>query len=62
MQMASLKSVSGVTPDPTQLYSGLWRETVNSAYDFDAMLAWQIVRPYPASVVSIGAAEQAQDS
>jgi hypothetical protein len=62
MQAASLKSDAGVQPTPTETYSGLWRETLNSDYDFNAMLAWQIVRPYPASVVSIGASEVAQDS
>jgi hypothetical protein len=62
LQMATLKDDAGVQPTPTNMYSGLWRETLNGTYDFDAMLAWQILRPYPASVVSIGASEVAQDS
>lgn len=62
LQPASLKDEGGTQPDPTTMYSGLWRETVNGKYDFDGMIAWQILRPYPASVISIGASEQAQDA
>lgn len=40
---------------PTDLYSGIWRDSLENRYSFDGMLAWQILRPYPASIVSIGA-------
>jgi hypothetical protein len=46
---------------PDQMYSGTWRDTVESDYDFDSMITWQILRPYPASVVSIGAMLKTQD-
>jgi hypothetical protein len=46
---------------PNQMYSGTWRDTVESDYDFDSMITWQILRPYPASVVSIGAMLKTQD-
>jgi hypothetical protein len=52
---------SGTSIPPDQMFSGMWRNTIESPYDFDAMLAWEIRRPYPASVVSIGAAIHTQD-
>lgn len=52
---------SGASIPPDQMFSGMWRNTIESKYDFDAMLAWEIRRPYPASVVSIGAALHTQD-
>ncbi len=39
---------------PTVTYNGVWRDSLADGYDFDSMLSWQIVRPYPASVVAYG--------
>jgi hypothetical protein len=47
---------------PTDLYSGLWRNTVANDYGYDSMIAWQIVRPYPASIVSMGAFLKTSDA
>jgi hypothetical protein len=47
---------------PTQMYSGTWRNTVADDYSYDSMICWQILRPYPASVVSIGAFLKTSDA
>lgn len=62
LQLAKLSDDAGNQPAPSQAYSGLWRETLNDDYTFDSMLSWQIVRPYPASVVSIGASIETQET
>lgn len=46
---------------PNQMFSGVWRDTILSDYNFDGMVTWQILRPYPASLVSIGAMLKTQD-
>ena len=46
---------TGTLYDPTTLYSGVYKDVLEDGYSYDSMLCWQIVRPYPASVVSIGA-------
>lgn len=45
----------------TQLYSGIYWDTVDDTFSFDGQLAWQITRPYPAAVVSIAMFQQNQD-
>lgn len=62
MRASELKDGTGAQPTPTEPYSGVWRETLEDDYSFDSMVAWRIKRPYPASVVSIGASVQTQDA
>lgn len=62
LQQAKLADGTGTQPAPTQMYSGLWRETLNDDYTFDSMLSWRIVRPYPAQVISIGASIEGTDA
>ena len=52
---------TGLLAAPNTPYSGLWRDNLEDGYSYDSMLAWRIVRPYPASVVSIGAFLKTQD-
>ena len=47
--------------DPQTMFSGIWKDALEGGYDFDSLLSWQISRPYPASVVSIGAFLKTQD-
>jgi hypothetical protein len=49
-----LKDAGGHQLTPTQMYSGVWRDSLADGYDFDSMLTWEIRRPYPASVVAYG--------
>ena len=46
---------------PTQMYTGIWRDTLNAGYDYDNMLAWQVLRPYPCSIVAAGGFMETQD-
>jgi hypothetical protein len=46
---------------PTQMYTGIWRDTLNAGYDYDNMLAWQVLRPYPCSIVAAGGFMETND-
>jgi len=61
LQQAYLKDSAGTQYTPEQMYSDVWRETLNDDYSFDSMISWRVVRPYPASVVSIAASIEGQD-
>lgn len=62
MNAARLGSRGG-TPTPiTQLYSGVFRDSITDDYSFDSMLAWRITRPYPAMIAAAGAFLQTQDT
>jgi hypothetical protein len=63
MVKASLKDrETGLQPQPitptnltaTQMFSGMWRDALEGKTDFDAMISWRIVRPWPATVVALG--------
>jgi hypothetical protein len=45
-----------------QLFSGVWRDSIECNYNFDAMMCWQITRPYPASIVNVGGMLKTQDN
>lgn len=52
---AKFKSAGGTVPlNKTQLFSGVYRDTAADTFTFDSMFCWQVSRPYPSSVVSIG--------
>lgn len=44
-----------------QLWSGIWRDEVDSKYDYDGNLAWRISRPLPAFVIAVGGFDAGQD-
>jgi hypothetical protein len=46
---------------PNVPFSGMYRYPLKDDYGYDSMLAWQVTRPYPASVVSVGAFLETQD-
>lgn len=45
----------------TTLYSDVHWDTLDDTYSFNSMLCWQITRPYPANVCSLGAFLHTQD-
>jgi hypothetical protein len=64
MRPAKFKSLNGngaiVLPMAT-LYTGEHSDTVEGDYNLDGMLAFQITRPYPATVTAFGGFLQTQD-
>lgn len=52
LKTAMFKSLGGNPNAANQLYSGIFSDTVTDDYSYDGMLAWQITRPYPATVLS----------
>jgi hypothetical protein len=46
---------------PDKPFSGMYRYPLKDDYGYDSMLAWQIKRPYPASVINVGAFLETQD-
>ena len=59
---AKLLNPNGVPYTVQELWSGIWRDSVNSSYDFDGMIAWRISRPLPAFVIAVGGFDAAQDA
>lgn len=43
------------------LFSGVHQDTLEDDYTFDSMLCWEITRPYPATVCTLGAFVHTQD-
>jgi len=58
---APLKKNSGAALDPGTLYSGTFTDKLDSKYDFDNKIAWEITRPYPAIVTVVAGYGAAQD-
>lgn len=64
MRPAQFKSRSGkgaLLLSSATLYTGEHSDTVENDYDLDGMLAWQVTRPYPATVTALGGFLQTQD-
>lgn len=62
MKPARLMSPGGtVALAQNELFSGVLWEPLTDGSSLDSMLCWQITRPYPATVVAIGATVQTQD-
>lgn len=45
----------------SQLFSGVHWATLEAGYDFDNMICWQVLRPYPAIVSAVGGFLHTQD-
>lgn len=58
---APLKKANGAALDPGVLYSGTFTDKLDSKYDFDNKIAWEITRPYPAIVTVVAGYDAAQD-
>lgn len=54
MHAAQFKTGSGKAYTPLQLFSGVFWDVLQDDWNFDTMLCWQVSRPYPAAVCSIG--------
>jgi hypothetical protein len=52
---------SGTPYAVTQLFSGVWWDTLSDDYSYDSMLAWQSYGPYPLTIVSISGFIETQD-
>jgi hypothetical protein len=62
MRPALLRDKNEETEIPlTLLYSNVHWDSLDDTYSFDSMLCWQVTRPYPATVCSLGAFVHAQD-
>ena len=48
------KSDANVALGTGQTFTGVYKDTLQDDYSYDSMLAWQIIRPFPAIVASIG--------
>ena len=52
----------GLSPvSKLELFSGVFQGPVDDIYSYDGMLAWEISRPYPATVCALGGFLQTQD-
>lgn len=61
MRVGQLRSKGGTTLPLTTLYSAVHQDTLQDDYSFDSMLCWEIDRPYPATVCTLGAFLHTQD-
>lgn len=55
LKSAKLQTAGGAPLPGNTLFSGVHWDNIVDPYSYDSMLAWQITRPYPATIVSIGA-------
>lgn len=53
MHALQFKSLGGTAYHKTQLFSGVYQDTVDDTGSYDGMLCWQVTRPYPASLVAL---------
>lgn len=61
MRPVAFASDGGVDYTTLQLFSGLVSDTLEDGYSYDSMLACQITRPYPGTILTLGAFDQTQD-
>jgi hypothetical protein len=61
MRVGRLRSGGGSPFALTTLYSSILQDNLEDDYSFDSMLCWQITRPYPATVCTLGAFLHTQD-
>jgi hypothetical protein len=61
MHAAKFTSPGGRAYATGQLYSGVYWDSLENDYSFDSGVAWQITRPYPATVAAMSLFLQTQD-
>lgn len=61
LHAAALVSPGGTPLAKNVLFTGTLQDTLEDDYSFDSMICWQITRPYPASVLTIGSFLHTQD-
>jgi hypothetical protein len=54
MQPAYFKDLAGTTYAVNQLYSDIHWDTIGDDWSLDGRLTWQVTRPYPVTIASIG--------
>lgn len=50
---ANFTDPGGNTLTKDTLFSGVYRKEIDDNWSFDSMLAWQITRPYPCTIVAL---------
>jgi hypothetical protein len=53
LRPAPLKNPDGTDLDPGELYTGAFEDTMDADYDLEGKIAWEITRPYPATVTVV---------
>jgi hypothetical protein len=61
LHTAAFKTKGGTAYTPAQLFSGIYWNTIDSDYNFDSQLCWQVTRPYPCTVTALGGFINTQD-
>ena len=61
LRPAFFKQANNAAYDTKTLFTGVHWSTVEDNYDFEGGLAWEVTRPLPASIVSIGGFLNTQD-
>lgn len=61
LRPVQFRTLGGTAYQLNQLYSGIVQDTLEDDYSYDSMIAWQITRPYPATVLTLGAFIKTQD-
>jgi hypothetical protein len=54
MHPAKFQTPGGTKYTAGQMFSGIYQDTVEADSDFDNMLCWQVTRPVPLFVISLG--------
>jgi hypothetical protein len=54
LKPVKLASPGGIAVAAPGLYSGIVTDTIDNDYSFEGQIAWQITRPYPAMVLTVG--------
>jgi hypothetical protein len=61
MRPAQFRSAGNIPYPLTSLFSAVHQDSLQDDYSFDSMLCWEIDRPYPATVCTLGANLHTQD-
>jgi hypothetical protein len=61
LHAAAFKTPGGKAYANTQLFSGVYWDSLDDDYGFDSRFAWQVTRPYPCALVSYTVFQNTQD-
>lgn len=61
LRPALFRTKGGKDYAPGRLFSGIHWNNIEDGYSFDSMLAWEVTRPYPGTVLQIGGFLNTQD-
>jgi hypothetical protein len=54
MAACSLRGPDDEELTPTELYSGVFKDTIGDESSYDGMVAWETTRPFPTNVAAVG--------